>query len=137
MTVLDEGIIAYLKAYTGLTALISTRIYPVQFPDGVTMPCVVYQRVDTPRTLTMQSSGATGDLTNPRFQFRAWATTYASAKAITDQIRAALNGRTGSTGAGTVTVTLRASLAGNETDGFDPNVRLYYRVSDFVIWFEE
>ena len=137
MTVLDEGLMAYLKAHSGLTALISTRIYPIQFPDGVTMPCVTYQRIDTPRTSTLSSSGATGDLTNPRYQFKAWATTYASAKAITDQIRAALNGKTGSTGAGSVTVTLRGALAQNENDGFDPLVRLYYRLSDFVIWHEE
>jgi hypothetical protein len=137
MSVLDEALVSYLKSVSGITTLVSTRVYSFSIPQSATLPCLVIQRIDTPRELTMDMSGATGTLAHPRFQFDAWATTYASAKAITDAVRAALNGKTGSTGAGAVTVTLRASLAGNETDGFDPNVRLYYRVSDFVIWFEE
>ncbi len=36
----------------------------------------------------MDSSGATGDLTSPRFQIDAWATTQKSAKAIADAVRA-------------------------------------------------
>lgn len=137
MTTLDEGLVAYLKAYAGLTALISTRIYPLMFPDGVTMPCMTYAIVDTPYTHTMDSSGATGNLTNPRYQFDVWATTPGSVKAIQDQLRAALNGKKGSTGAGAVTVTIRAALVENETRERDPETRLYRGISEYVIWFEE
>jgi len=137
---LEEGLVAYLKVHSGLVALVSTRIYPIEFPDGVTMPCVTWQRIDTPYTTTMSDSGATGNLTRPRFQFNAWATTAAAAKAISDQIRAALHGHTGATGGtggGAITVTIRAALAQNEHLERDPSTRLWRSISDFVIWHEE
>jgi len=137
MSMLEEGIVAYLKAYGGLTTLISTRIYPIMFPDGATMPCVTWQRVDTPYTHTMDTAGATGTLTRPRFQFDVWAETPLAAKTIQDQLRAALNGRRGATGAGSVTATIRASLAQNETIERDPPTRLYRGISEFFIWYEE
>lgn len=85
----------------------------------------------------MQSSGATGDLAHPRFQFDAWATTYASAKAITDQVRAALNGKTGSIGTSPYALTIRAALVEDERPSFDPATNLYRCQSDFIIWQEE
>lgn len=140
MTILEEGLIAYLKSYAGLTALISSRVHMVNIPDvggEIKIPCVVVNRVSTPYTHTMDSSGATGTLTSPRFQFDAWASTASSAKAIQDQLRAALNGKTGSTGAGAVTVTIRAALAENERLDRDPLTRLFHGISEFFVWFEE
>ena len=133
MTVLDEGIIAYLQGVAGITALVSTRVYGDRIPQAATLPCIVVQRIDTPRILTMQSSGATGDLIHPRFQLDAWATTHASAKAITDAIRATLHGKTGSAGG----VTLRAALADNERVGWEPESQLYRGRSDYIVWHEE
>ena len=137
MSVLDEALDSYLKSVSGITTLVSTRVYSFSIPQSATLPCLVIQRIDTPRELTMDMSGATGTLAHPRFQFDAWATTYASAKAITDAVRAALNGKTGSTGAGAVTVTIRAALIDGEVPGYDPETKLYRGRSDFIIWHEE
>lgn len=132
-TTLDEGLVAYLKAYSGLTTLISTRVYLRTIPQGATLPCLTVQRIDTPRVLTHDSSGSTGDLAHPRFQFDAWATTYASAKAITDALRAALNGHKGATGTG---VTINAALVQDEAPNYDPETELQSVRSDYVIWHE-
>jgi hypothetical protein len=137
MTVIEEALPAYLKAYAGLTALISTRTYMMRIPQGETLPCLVVQRISTPRILTHGTSGATGDLTSPRFQFDAWATAHSSVKAITDQVRAALNGKTGSVGAGAVTVTIRAALANEEVPTYEPEGELYRSRSEYLIWIEE
>lgn len=134
MAVLDEGIIDYLDGIAGITALVSTRVYSFRIPQNATLPCIVLQRISTPRIATMDMSGATGTLASPRFQFDAWATTYASAKAITDAIRAALNGRTGATGTG---VTIRAALIQDEVPEYDPETKLYRGRSDYQIWHEE
>jgi hypothetical protein len=134
MTVLDEGLVAYLKAHAGLSALISTRVYLAPMPQGATLPCLTLQRIDTPRTLTHDTSGATGTLARPRFQFDAWALTYASTRAITDQVRAALNGHTGTTGTG---VTIRAALVQDERPDYDPLTALFRCQSDYFIWHEE
>jgi hypothetical protein len=135
--VLEEGIASYLKGYSGLVALISTRVYPMSIPQGATLPCLTYQRISTPRISTHQSSGATGDLILPRFQFDAWATTQKSAKAINDQVRAALNGKTGSIGTDPYDVTIRAGLAKSEVPEYEPEARLFRCRSEFIIWHEE
>ena len=134
MTVLENGLVSYLKATAGITTLVSSRIYPFMFPDGVTMPCLVYQRIDTPRTLTHDTSGATGDLAHPRFQFDAWAETYSEVKVITDALRAALNGKTGSIGSGANAFTIQAALVDNEAPEREPETKLYRGRSDYIIW---
>lgn len=137
MTTLEEGLASYLSNFAGLTALVSNRVYPMRIPQNAGVPCVTYQRISTPRELTHQSSGATGDLAHPRFQFDAWAETYATAKSITDQIRAALNGKTGSIGTAPNAVTIRASLVIEELTEYNSEVELYRIMSDYFIWQEE
>ena len=137
MSVLEEGIYAYLANFANLTAKVGTKIYPIQFPQSTTMPCVVYQRIDTPRDLTHDTSGATGDLTYPRFQFEVWAETYKAGKEITDILRSALNGKTGTLSGGGVSVTIRAALANNETVEYSPEFELYRFLNDYIIWIEE
>lgn len=137
MAVLEEGLIAYLQNLAGITSLVSTRTYGMVIPQGATLPCIVVTRISTPRTLTMDTSGATGDLTSPRFQFDAWATTQKSSKAINDALRAGLNGKTGSVGSGATTTTVRASLANEEAPTWEPEAELYRNRSEYIIWLEE
>lgn len=133
MTVLDEGLMAYLKATAGITALVGARIYPLTLPEEPTLPAIVIQRISTPRTLTHDTSGATGDLISPRFQFDAWGTSQAATKAISDALRAALNGKTGAAGG----VTLRAALADEEVPDYNQETGLYRTRSDYIVWFQE
>lgn len=137
MSVLEEGLVAYLRGYSGLTSLISTRTYGIRIPQSATLPCLVVTRISTPRQLTHQSTGAGGDLVSPRFQFDAWDTTQASTKAVNDQVRAALNGKSGSVGAGAVTVTVRAALANEEAPTYEPDAELYRCRSEYIIWHQE
>ena len=137
MAVLEEGLHSYLSTYAGMVALIGDRVYPLRMPQNATLPCLTYQRISTPRISTHDTSGATGDLTNPRFQFDAWGSTYASVKAINDQVRAALNGKTGSIGTAPSNITIRSALADNENPEYDPDSELYRSRSDYIIWIEE
>jgi len=135
--ILEEGIRSYLAGFAGISALVGTRIYPLVIPQGATLPCITYQRISTPRISTHDGSGMSGDLSSPRFQFDAWATTLSSVKAITDQIRAALNGKTGSIGTAPYAYTIRAALADNEQPEYDPESELYRGRSDYIIWHQE
>jgi len=110
MTVLDESLYSYLYNYAGLFSLVAGRVYAFQMPQAVTLPCVTFQRIDTPRDLTHDTSGIGNELAHPRFQFDAWAETYASAKAINDQIRAALNGKSGLIGSQIETATVVGTI---------------------------
>ena len=60
------------------------------------------------------------------------------AKDIIDQLRAALNGKTGSIGTAPNNITIRAGLVEDEAEEEpDVDAALYRRRSDFVIWQEE
>ena len=139
MTVLEEGLRSYLTgaACPNLTALIGTRTYPMKIPQGAILPCLVYQRISTPRIMTHDDAGATGTLAYPRFQFDAWAATQKVAKAITDQVRAYLNGKTGEIGTAPNNITIRAALVDGEVPTYDPETKLYRSRSDYIIWQQE
>lgn len=133
MATLEEGIVAFLIADATIHAVVADRIYPMIIPQGATLPCLTYQRISTPRIVTHDSSGATGDLTNPRFQFDGWAVTQKVAKAIADALRTVLHGKRGAMGG----VTIRAALAENEAPEYIAEAELYRSRSDYIIWQEE
>ncbi len=137
MTVLEFGVGSYLSTFAGLVDLIGARVYALRIPQGATIPCLTYQRISTPRILTHDTSGATGDLSNPRFQFDAWGNTALQVKAITDQVRAALNGKTGAIGTAPNQYTIRAALVENEVAEYIPDARLHRSRSDYFIWHQE
>jgi len=85
---IESTLFTRLSTFSGLTALVSTRIYPLIAPQGVTYPAVTYQRISTmPREVAM---GSDPGIAFTRIQVTAWGETYTSAKAIGEQIRLAL-----------------------------------------------
>lgn len=61
-----------------LTAIIKDRLYPLAIPDTGTVPAIVYQRVSSPRTLTLFGDSAN----NPRIQLSCYGATYGQAKQL-------------------------------------------------------
>lgn len=131
MAVIEEGLFSYLSTYAGLVSLIGARVYPDRIPQGATLPCLVYQRIDTARDLSHDTSGIGSDLAHPRFQFNAWATTKSSAKAINEQVRSALNGKRGTIATG---VSINAALVADERYRYETETTLHTYESDFFIW---
>ena len=85
---IESTLYTRLSTYSGLTALVSTRIYPLVCPQGVTYPAVVYQRISTmAREVAM---GSDPGIVRARVQVTAWADNYTSAKAVADKVRLAL-----------------------------------------------
>lgn len=131
MAVIEEGLLTYLSTFAGLVSLISTRVYPDFIPQGATLPCLTYQRISTSRDHSHDTNGIGTDLAHPRFQFSAWATTKSSAKAINEQVRAALNGKTGTIATG---VSINNALSVDERYTYEPETQLHSYQSDFIIW---
>lgn len=130
---LEAGLVYKLQNTAGLTALISTRVYLERIPQGATVPCLTYQRISTTRELTHDVSGSAGTA-RVRVQFDAWATTYLSAKAIADALRAALNGFKGTITSGSDTVVVQAALIEAESSEPDLDAELSRVRSDYFIW---
>lgn len=128
---IEESIKAYLDGYLGLNALVGARIYVLQKPQDATLPAVVYQKISGSRTRS-PVMGNTG-LTNPVYQFSAYSTTYASAKAIAEQLRLALNNYSGAMG----TTDVLLSVILSDIDGYDNDTKEYYSQMDFEFFTNE
>lgn len=84
---IEEAITTYLLACTNLTALIGTRFFYDELPQGTALPAVVCLNVSDVKD---HIYGAQQVLENPMFQFTAYATTKLAAKNVAKQIKAAM-----------------------------------------------
>jgi hypothetical protein len=109
---LEEALYARLSGYASLTALVGARIYPLRAPQTAPLPYVVYQRISTIRWSAM---GVDTGLARPRMQLTAWASTPAAAKAVKEQVRAALQRWRGTA----ANVTILDSFLADERDLVD------------------
>lgn len=126
---IETALYGYLSTYAGLTALVSTRIYPLQLPPKPTLPAVTYAKVSGPRIRAMGNTNQGG---RPRFQLLCWGETYAGSKAVAAQVQAALEGYSGVMGG----VTVRGIDQENEIDDHDPDTQRYFTILDFTIYHE-
>ena len=119
-----------LTTHAGLAALVSVRVYPMLLPQAPTMPAVTYQRIDGVR-----ESGMTQEhgMAHPRIQVDSWASTYAGAKAVAGQVRAALQRWSDSS----TTPEILDSFIEGDTDMQEPELKLFRCSMDFIIWHRE
>ncbi len=96
---ISSAIYSFMAATAGITALVSTRIYPLVMPVGHAWPAITYNGDD--HNLVQTFDGQTG-LTRSYYQIDAWAQTYIEAQQLATAIRAAFKNYTGAMGAITV-----------------------------------
>ena len=85
---LEEAIRTQLLNFAPLAAIIGTRIYPITYPQNVTLPVVVYQR--TSMVPEYSHDGPNG-VSESRFQISAFGKTYAEARQAATEVRQALH----------------------------------------------
>lgn len=85
-----DGLYNYLVGQTSLTTLIATRLYPAVAPQGVALPYVVFQIVNTDHAFHLRGAAA---LAMNQFLFTINAATYASRQAVKEALRNILHGR--------------------------------------------
>ena len=112
-------------------ALGGTRIYPLQMPQGVRDPSLVYQRVGGSPDETLDGPVA---LRETRWQFDAWAKDPDQAAALMAVVEPVLNGFTGQVAVGPLTCNIKGMFLDNEADGYDPAAKLYRERRDFVVF---
>lgn len=125
MTTKNEALYSRLSGIAGLTALVSTRIYPQVLPEDVTFPCIRHFGVSLNPTVAHDGDV---NLDFVREQFDVYATTDLAVEAIVTQLRAALGGVTFTVG----TLKIKARPAG-EFELYDSIYEKYRRVVDFFL----
>jgi len=84
---IEDVFTAYLLTQTALTALIGQKIEPDEMPSGTELPYVTFIKISDVKDkfLTAQNP-----LEQPIFQFTAYGATKAAARAVANQLKAAL-----------------------------------------------
>jgi len=127
---IEAGLHGFLTDDTDIAAIVATRVYPIILPQNPTMPAITYQRISTPRVSS--TTGPSG-LASPRIQVDCWAETYAAVKALSDTVRTAVDGYSGTMD----TFTVYGVIVESEQDLYEPDA-VYYRTSlDLIIWHKE
>ncbi|MCX6023000.1 MAG: DUF3168 domain-containing protein [Chloroflexi bacterium] len=132
MTTIEEGIAARMTGFSGLSALVAARVYPVRLPQGATLPAVTYQRVSGQRTHTV---GGRSNLARHRYQMSCWADSHKVAAAVAEQVRLCWDGFVGVIGT-SPGLSVQA-LVDNDQDMDDPETQTYHIPVDVLIWYEE
>ena len=130
---IEEALVTYLKAQTGLAALIGAKIYPDEAPQGTTFPYVTYIDIsDIPN----HTHDGQDDLENPIKQFTVHAQGKAAAKAIANQIESAMSDYKGTlSGLDVSYITLQNRLASKEKTA---DVSVNYVDLEFeIVWRRE
>jgi len=84
---IEEAFVTYLLADSGLSALISTRLYPDDRPQGDSLPAITYSVISD-----IKQHVLSGQLSQerPMYQFSIYAATRTSAKAVAAALKTAL-----------------------------------------------
>jgi hypothetical protein len=115
---IEQSLYSALTNDSTVSALVSTRIYPVIAPQSAALPMIVYQRVST---VPVTSIDGDSGLDSVRMQVSCWAKTYAETKSLAAAVRSAV----------------MANLIGvtdSELDDYDAETRSFRVIIDFVVW---
>lgn len=126
MTIHSE-IYSRLSGYSGLTALVSTRIYPNLAPQNVTYPYVTFRQVSAVRE---SGFGADIDIIRTRIQLDAFAETHLSSRNIAAQIIAALQRWSNPSG----TPEVIDVQIDNDMDQFEIDPVLHHAIVDIITY---
>lgn len=127
---MEEALISYLLADSGVAALASTRLYWVQAAQGVAKPYATLQRVSGLRDTPMD--GPSG-LIESRVQIDCYGLTYAAAKTLARAIETAISGAAFTQGS----TYFQGCFLDAERDGYEAEASpdKLFRVSlDFIIF---
>ena len=115
--------------YTALAVLVDGRAYPMKLPERAVFPAITYFQVSNTEGNTMDGYDKTIE---GRWQISCWAETYGAAKALAEQVKVAIRAFSGS-----LTQIVKKSYLANETDLYEPDVKLYNIPVDFFFLTQE
>jgi hypothetical protein len=128
----EEALYTLLTGNAGVSALVSTRIYPLTIPQNVHLPAIACQVITTEREYSHDGQSPTaGPYIQLTIQAKGTGTTsaYDQAKAIAAAVRAALSGFRGTVGSDEIGgIFLENEYDGYNLDSDSAVVRQDYRI---------
>ena len=127
---MEEDLVARLLAAAGLSALVGNRINWLDRPQADALPSVTLQDISAGRSYTY--SGASGT-TSPRIQIDSWGASYASAKAVSRAVIAALE-PSATVGGTRFSASFLDGGGGASSEDVDGGTKIYRVSQDWIIW---
>ena len=128
VSTLEEAVEERLLGFGALTALVSTKIYPMDFPQDCVRPAVAFTRDSTENISAFGSD--TGNV-RVNMEVSAWADTYESALAICKQVKAALQRWSGTYGS----VIIQDTFVENEMQSYESDTNGVQVSQSFIMWY--
>ena len=125
----EKVVYTLLSSAAGVTAHVSTRIYPSDLPQQIAVPAIVYRHVDTVDRPTIHGDGGS-QLVQSRISVIALANDYAKIKGIHEAVKDAMRYQYGVI-AGVQVATITRDIAG--PDIFDPDIERHEQGVDYLI----
>ena len=129
----EAALYAYLVAQSGLTDLVSTRIYPLVIEQSASLPAIVYQRI---ASMPIHLSGDDDNLRDVSMGVYCIAENYDEVKDVQEQVETALNNYSGTMGGDGGVVVQRVFLE-NIGESFNDDMRVFIVELTYSIWAEE
>ena len=130
-TSLTSAIRDKLVNTTAITDICSTRIYPSYLPQNPTLPAIVFKLIDD--KVPSDTLEGTGSLFRAVMEFNVFASTYSAAKNLSEEIRLAIQGYSGTN----LSVNIKGVHFENEFDDFEEEIANHVIVLRFAIWHKE
>ena len=127
---LEPAIYALLAANSGVTTLVSTRIYRMILPQNATLPAITFDLIGADVESAM---GADHSLVAKTLQVDSWATSHATARSVMDAARAALQRYHGTQS----TTVIQTILWTNEYSLYEKDTKYFHLINDFRVFYTE
>ena len=128
MTV-EAVLFSRLSGFAGLSALISARVYPLVAPQNVQQPYLTYRRVSSIRE---SAFGSDSNNVTARFQIDVWASSFASARNVAEQVRLAMQRWRNTTG-----TVVDDTFIENQIDLYEPEIDTFHIAVDIRVHYRE
>lgn len=127
----EKIVYAQLAAAAAVTALVGTRIYPGQAPQGTATPFIVYEHLSA-EDLDPIGAVSGGTITRAVVSVTAVGAAYADVKSVLEAARAALRFASGLISGKRV---VSIETAGVGPDLTDPDLGVFYQSADYAVVF--
>lgn len=130
---LEQALVSQLNISTSITSYTSNRIYPLDIPQGKTMPNIVYIPISDIPTVTNVEDAK---ISNVRFQISIRSTSYSQLRTLSTAIKNVLRDRKGSLGSSDFIVQrifYDGEITFSEVNPENKQVN-FHRSQEYIIW---
>lgn len=132
---IDKALPYYLTHQSGLTSIVSTRIFPMRIPQGETLPAIFFQDISTS---FIQAHNEPSFLPRKRYQFTSVGGTVEDAEKASHALKLVLDGlHKTNIGVSPYTTEVEAIIIKDERKTDDPETGLFWCQQDFLVIYKE